>query len=270
MSTRIRAIVALVLAFGCCTAGAADSVLWRSESLYGVSVQLHYPVVIGADATRLNPAIELWIGGECARSPILRNSYLRRETYHNARDCLTALSERCAALEQGSGEGLPANPCQAEVTARVRTDAAALLVIELDSYGSTNYDFLAIPHQGWAVDYLNLDIRSGRTLGLSDLLKLGPLHLAALERLIIRALHTQFHIPADRTLTQAGFDTDQPPIPSSVAVLPSGLLFVYRPSELKFPTGARASVLLPYPQLSSIIRENGPLSRLWRAPAPIH
>ena len=231
---------------------------------------MHYPVVIGADATRLNPAIERWIGGHCARSPILRNSYLRRETYHNARDCLTALSERCAALEQGSGAGLPANPCQAEVTARVRTDTAGLLVVELESYGSTNYDFLAIPHQGWAVDYLNLDIRSGRTLGLSDLLKLGPLDVAALERLIIRALHTQFHIPADRTLTQAGFDTDQPPIPSRVAVLPAGLLFVYQPSELRFPTGAQSSVLVPYPLLSTMILENGPLSRLWRAPAPIH
>jgi hypothetical protein len=270
MSTRVRAIVALVLAFGSCIAGAADSVLWRSESLYGVNVQMHYPVVIGAGATRLNPAIERWIGGNCARSPILRNSYLRRKTYHNARDCLTALSERCAALEQGSGAGLAANPCQAEVTARVRTDVAGLLVIELDSYGSTNYDFLAIPHQGWAVDYLNLDIRSGRTLGLSDLLKLGPPYVADLERLTIRALHTQFHIPANRTLRQAGFDTDQPPLPSTVAVLPSGLLIVYRPSELRFPTGARSSVVLPYPQLSGMIRENGPLSRLWRVPAPIH
>jgi len=256
----IRVAVLLFPAFGCCAAPITDSVRLSTKNLYGIGVHLQYPAVIGVDAARLNPLIERWVGAECSQSPMIRNTNLRHDTYLDAKACVTALSRQCAAWQAASGRSVLAlSPCQAEITVAVKTETADLLVMELSSYGSTDYGTVLPAHPGSDTEYLNLDIRTGRALGVGDLLKFP--YQAALQSMILRSLRAEFHIPANEKLTQAGFDNDYPPIPRRVEVLSKGLLFAYQSSELTFPAGAPPKVLVSYTALSSLIPENGPLSR---------
>jgi hypothetical protein len=253
----------LVLVFAYTVARAAGSIAWRTQTLYGVGVQMRYPVVLGTEAARLNPVIERWMGASCRRSPMIRNTNLGHTTYRDARACVLALSKRCAAWQGASGPSLLATaPCQAKITATIELNKEGLLALELDSYGSTNYNAMAVARPGWDIEYLNLDVRTGRALGLSDLLNLSSRNAAALERAVQGSLRAALRIPSSETLMQAGFSANRPPIASKVEVLGQGLLFRYGPTELRFPVGAAPQVVVPYEALSRLMRHGGALARL--------
>lgn len=254
---------------GWCAAQPAGSISLRTENLYGVGVHIQYPVVVGTDAAALNLVIQRRIGSSCNESPVIRNTYMSRTTYPGAKDCLAALSKECAALQAESGSTLLAmGPCQAEIAAKVELDTAGLLVIGLYNFGSTEHGFLAAPNESASVEYLNLDIATARALGLRDLLK--PSYAAALQRMIVSSLRAQSHVAAGETLTEAGFLTDDPPIPSAIEILPEGIRFSYPAGEITAGSVAPPRVLVSYTQLSSLIREDGPLHRLVHSDTNVH
>jgi len=152
-------------------------------------------------------------------------------------------------------------PCQAEIAANVELDRAGLLVIGLYNFGSIEHGFLAVPNESSNIKYLNLDTATGRALGLRDLLK--PSYTAALQRMIAGSLRAQFHVAADKTLKQAGFLTNDPPIPPEVEVLPDGLRLSYRVGEITGSSVAPPDVMVSYEELSSLIPKDSPLRRLF-------
>lgn len=266
-----RIVGALLLAsvYSWCVAQPAGSIRLRTEDLYGVGVHIQYPLVVGSDAAALNLDIQRWIGARCNESPVIKNTYMSRTTYHGAKDCLAALSKECAALRAESGSTLLAmGPCQAEIAAKVELDTAGLLVISLYNFGSTEHGFLATPNETASVEYLNLDITTARALGLRDLLK--PSYAAPLQRMIASSLRAQSHLAAGETLTKAGFLTDDPPIPSAIEILPEGIQFSYHPGEITGGSAVPPRVLLSYTQLSGLIREDGPLHRLVYSATDVH
>lgn len=222
---------------------------------------MQYPVVVGTNAADLNRIIQRWIGASCNESPVLRDTYPSRATYHGAEDCLAALSKACAALQSESGSTLLATgPCQAEISTRVELDTAGLLVIGLYNFGSTEHGFLAVPNAGASMEYLNLDVATGRALGLRDILQ--PSYPATLERMIARSLRAQAHVANGETLTQAGFLTNNPPIPGTMEILRDGLRFSYRAGEITRESVSPPDVVVSYEVLSSLIPEGSPLRRL--------
>jgi hypothetical protein len=268
-----RIIVSALLAFlcGCSVNESAGSIPLRIENLYGVSVHIQYPVVVGTTAAVLNPIIQGWIGSNCNRSPVIRATYLGEATYRGAKECLAALSKECAALQAESGSSLLAvGPCQAEITAKAKLNTTDLLVIELYNFGSREHGFVPVAKQSADVKYLNLDVATGRILRLPDLLK--PSYAVPLQRMIVHSLRTQLHIPGGEPLTEAGFATNEPPIPALMEIRPEGLRFVYRPGEITAGSVPRPRVLVSYRDLSGLIRENGPLRHLLKASTkiPLH
>lgn len=264
-------VAGLLLASVCgwCVAQPPSSIRLRTVNLYGVGVHIQYPLVIGTGAAALNLDIQHWIGGRCNESPVIKNTYMRRTTYEGAKDCLAAMSKECAALQSQSGSNLLAvGPCQAEIAAKVELDTAGLLVIGLYNFGSIERGFLAAPNESASVEYLNLDIATARALGLRDLLK--PSYTAALQRMIAASLRAQSHVAASETLAEAGFLTDDPPIPSVFEILSEGIRFSYHAGEITAGSVAPPSVLVSYTQLSSVIREDGPLCRLVHSGTNVH
>jgi hypothetical protein len=160
------------------------------------------------------------------------------------------------------------DPCQADIAARVELDTAGLLVIGLYNFGSTEHGFLAAPNESASMEYLNLDIATARTLGLRDLLK--PSYTAVLKRIMASSLRAQSHVAVGETLTEAGFLTDDPPIPSVIEILAEGIRFSYHSGEITAASVAPPRVLVSYTQLSSLIREDGPLHRLVYSGTNVH
>lgn len=251
----------LVTVCGWCAAQPAGSISLRTENLHGVDVHIQYPVVVGAEATALNLIIQRWIGGSCNESPVIRNTYMARMTYRGPKDCLTALSRECAALQTGAASvALAMGPCEAQITAKPELDTDGLLVISLFNFGFAARGFLGIPNESEHTEYLNLDIATGRILNLSDLLK--PSYRAPLQRMIVRSLRAQSHVAGGEPLTQAGFLTNDPPIPATMEILRAGLKFSYRAGEITTGRSAPPNVVVSYEELSSLIPADSPLRRL--------
>lgn len=234
-----------VLVLTACTERTPDSVSWRIEQLEhwqdgGHYVRLHYPVIVGADAARLNLVIQRWIGAHCAVNPTV--------TFGDAKGCLTGLVKDCSELGADSA-------CFVDLTADPWLDAAGCLGIRLEatSYSGGN-------HEQVDIEALNLDVRTGRALGLTDLLNRPDARSLAMR--IAHALRVQRHIPDDKSLTQAGLLTDDIPVSTRVLALPEGLLFIYLAYEIApYPEG-RPQVLVPYADLSDMMLKTSPLPRL--------
>lgn len=260
-SHRVAAAFLLVAVCGWCAAQPAGAISLRTENLYGVDVHIQYPVVVGADAAALNPIIQRWIGRSCNESPAIRNTYMARMTYRGPKDCLRALSNACAALQAGAGVmTLAMGSCQAEITAKAELDMAGLLVISLYNFGFAGRGFVGLPNKGEHAEYLNLDIATGRALSLRDLLQ--PSYKATLERMIVRSLRAQSHVADGETLTQAGFLTNDPPVPAAMEILRSGLEFSYRRGEITKGSVPAPHVVISYEELASLIPKDSPLRRL--------
>lgn len=249
----LAALFSLVL--GCCVARAADSVPWHVKTLSGVDVRMQYPVVEGPDAARLNPMIQHWLWENCQESPILEGTSAGPISHRNAKNCVAALSKVCATLEAESARYFHGPRCQASVRARVAMDTDDLLVV-----GINNYGYAGGAHGSWTVEYLNLDLRTGRALDLDDLLK-AP-YVDALQRLIVQSLRKDWKIPSGEPLTKGGFTTDHPFIPDAVEIEPKGLDFVWQLYDITAYAGGTPAVLIPYRDLASLIRRDGPLARL--------
>ena len=101
---------------------------------------------------------------------------------------------------------------------------------------------LAIPNEGATLEYLNLDVASGRVLGLRDLLK--PSYKATLPRMIASSLRTQAHVASDETLIQAGFYTNDPPIPAAMEIMAAGIKFSYPAGEITAGSVAPPNVVV--------------------------
>lgn len=253
--------VLLVTICGWCAAQPAGSISLHTENLHGVDVHIQYPVVVGADAAALNLIIQRWIGGNCNESPVITGTYMEMTTYRGPKDCLTALSRECAALQAGAGRtALAMGPCQAEIVAKPELDTDGLLVISLYNFGFAARGFLGVPNESEHTAYLNLDIATVRILGLNDLLK--PSYRAPLQRLIARSLRAQSHVTGGEALTQAGFLTNDPPIPAAMEILRAGLKFSYRAGEITDRPGASPDVVVSYEELSSLIPADSPLRHL--------
>ena len=268
MGARITTGVLLSLALAACARPVGPSGNWRTVDLYGVGVHLQYPELLRPNAARVNSAIQRWIGDSCTKSPMVRDTYLRHDKYRDARACVSALSRVCAAQE--GGYSYSPTSCQATITVTVKMHTAGFLVLALESYGLRLSGLMGTPHPGWDYEFLNLDTRTGHVLSLGELVNLNPPHPTDLEREIVGSLRAQFHIPANRTLKQAGFDTEYPPIAKRVEVTPDGLIFVYKKYELKFPVGTRPRIMVPYSALSALIPATSPLRRLLPASGVVH
>lgn len=266
MRVRLLICIALLLAIVACAHHVSPSSGWRSADLYGMNVRMKYPVMLGPNASRLNPLIEHWIGDSCGKSPMLRHTIWQREKYRDARACVAALSRICAARTGGAGVSFTGSPpqCQAIITVNIGMYRAGLLSLQMQSYGSSYNHVIGTPYQSWDTEYLNLDTRAAHVLILGNLVNLSLPDATALEQAIIHALRAKFHIPVNQTLKQAGFDTNYPPIAKRVEVLPTGLMFFYNRYEVKFPVGARPRVMVPYSEISGLIPSTSPLRRLLR------
>ena len=266
---RVAGAFLLVAVYGWCAAQAADSITLRTENLYGVDVHIQYPVAVGPDAAALNLIIQRWIGGSCNESPVIRNTYMERMTYHGPKDCLTALSRACAALQAGAGRtALAMGRCQAEITAKAELNTAGMLVISLYNFGLAARGFLGTSNESEHTEYLNLHIATGRILGLGDLLK--PSYSAVLQRMIVRSLRAQSHVAGSETLTQAGFLTNAPPIPAAMEIRREGLKFSYRAGEITGKSVAPPNVVVSYKELASLIPADSPLHLLLDIPPDPH
>lgn len=271
LRTRFRGVGAFLLVTVCgwCAAQPAGSISLRTENLHGVDVHIQYPVVVGAEAAALNLIIQRWIGSNCNESPVLADTYMARMTYRGPKDCLTALSSECAALQAGAGRvALAMGPCQAEIIAKPELDTDGLLVMSLYNFGFAARGFLGIPNESERTEYLNLDTATGRILSLSDLLK--PSYRAPLQRMIVRSLRAQSHVADSKALTQAGFLTNDPPIPVTMEILRAGLKFSYRAGEITGRSVAPPNVMVSYEELSSLIPADSPLRHLLDRSTNLH
>jgi Protein of unknown function (DUF3298) len=257
INTRSALVVVLTFLLTACTSRPTDSVGWRTERIEHWQatdnyVRLQYPVVIGADAERLNPVIQRWIGANCGDGGT---------TVADARACLSALVKDCSDTIAATSQS-ELKACAVNITTDVWLDAAGLLAINMDV---TSWGGGAHPQE--ETHDLNLDLRSGRALQLGDLLDHWDAETLALR--ITHALRTQRHIGSDQTLMQAGFFVDHLPVPPAVMALPQGLLFTYGPYEIAPGVEGQQQVLVPYDELSGMIRSTGPLPRLHglRSPA---
>jgi hypothetical protein len=236
-----------------CAGRSTESVAWRTARAERWQdsnhyVRMLYPVLIGRDGVHLNPIIQHWIGSHCA------NLDDPGQTYPDAKACMIALFKDCSDV--GSTKLNPGlNACIVNIRADVVLDAAGMLAIkmELDSYGGGAHELVKI-------EDLNLDLHSDTTLGLDDFL--DHYDKETLAHRITDALRVEQHIPADQSLTQAGFLTDDMPVPPTVLALPEGLLFTYQSYDIASFSGGQPQVLLPYADLSDIVRASGPLPRL--------
>jgi hypothetical protein len=234
-----------VLVLTGCAERTPDFVSWRVEQLEHWQdannyVRLHYPVIVGADAARLNPVIQRWIGAHCSVDPTA--------SFSDAKGCLTGIVKYCSELGAETG-------CTVDLWAEPWVDAAGCLGIriEVTSYTGGN-------HEQTDIEALNLEIPSGRALGLTDLLNRPDARSLAMR--ITHALRVQRHIPDDKSLTQAGLLTDDIPVSTRVLALPEGLLFIYLAYEIAPYTEGRPQVLVPYADLSDMVLKTGPLPRL--------
>ena len=242
-------VVILFLLLGSCTDRSTESVAWRTEKIEhwqdsGHYVRLQYPVVLGGSASRLNPVVQRWIGTECGSLVDVG------VTYSDAQGCLNALAQHCVAAGH-----LPQDQCYVDVVVDVRLDAAGLFAIKLQniSYGGG-------AHELYHAANLNIDLQDAHVFALSDLLNNPDTGTLALR--ITHAFRAERHIPEDQTLTQAGYLSDRLPVPTVVMAVPEGLLFSYQTYEIAPFSAGQPQVLVPYSDLSDMVRAEGPLPRL--------
>ncbi len=164
-------------------------------------VRLRYPRIVGDAAARLNPVIERWIGGHC---PVIGP---KPEKFDNIPACVVAFTAACVKQRAHTPAGQHF-ACSMDTTAAIRLDAAGLLGVVLKSYVYTGG-----AHGMTLIADLNLDLHSGRTLKLEDLLNV--VDQTELSDKIERAMRRQRHIAADQSLKQAGFFKNTLPVPST-------------------------------------------------------
>lgn len=213
---------------------------WQHDDDY---VRLRYPRIVGDAAARLNPIIERWIGGHC---PIIGP---KPEKFDNIPACVAAFTAACVKQHAHTPAGQHF-ACTMDSTADIRLDAAGLLGVVLKSYVYTGG-----AHGQTLIADLNLDLNSGRALKLDDLLNV--VDKTVLSDKIEWALRRQRHITADQSLKQAGFFKDNLPVPTTVLVLPEGLLFTYQSYDVAPYVMGQPQALVPYNQLSGMLRRNG-------------
>ncbi|MHB8814332.1 MAG: RsiV family protein [Steroidobacteraceae bacterium] len=206
--------------------------------------------MVGPKAATLNPPIQHWIGSDCDGD----------NSDHGLKDCLAGLASYCAS--PANGGNAPDSTCEDSITAAADMNSDGFLVIELTHSSHANME----PHANWVLEYLNVDVTNGRILDLSDLLT--DHYEPTLDLLLVAALREQWNVPAGKTLTQFGMLTNDPGIPQQFAIRPHGLLLTYQVGDVGPDAFGNMQVLIPYTELSTLIRKNGPLARLiGRGPA---
>lgn len=233
----------------------AHAEAWRADDDYA---KLDFPFVGGPAGQRLNPIIQRWIGARC---PGLPGSAAPPA---DAAACVAAFSSACAALKHDYGADTGTFGCTLDATTEIRLDAAGLLGAIY-----TTYSYTGGAHGSTVVSYLNLDLASGRVFTLEDLLDTRD--TARLSGAIERAIRAERHIPAGRSLEQAGFFTNTLPLPGEVLALPQGLLFTYQSYDVAPYSEGQPHGLVAYTELDGMIRATrllAGLRALGAEPAP--
>lgn len=234
-----------LLAWTCCLAQPAGFLTVQDQTIRQGVAYITYPVVAGPKSATLNAKIQDWIGNNCD---------LADGSHAGLKDCLASLANYCAG-PAGGGDA-PDSTCEDSIEAKVVMNSDGFLVVELNHFSHANME----PHGNWLLEYLNLDVSSGRTLLLSDLL--DSHYEPTLEQMLVRALREQWSGPEGKTPTEIGLWTNDPGIPRQFEITPTGLLFTYQVGDLGPNAFGNIGLPVPYTELSNLIRKDGPLERI--------
>jgi len=120
------------------------------------------------------------------------------------------------------------------------------------TFSILTYAFTGGAHGLETEEFYNLDLRSGRSILLEDLLKPGYDEL--LSQLITRKLHGLYNIPGKQKLTDAGYFTDTIKPTPNFYLTENGIGFYYNHYDIAPYSFGPSDVFLTFDELRELIR----------------
>lgn len=121
----------------------------------------------------------------------------------------------------------------------------------------TETSFLGGAHPNTMTNYFNFDLKSGKRIFLTDIIKKDS--LSVLTKLAEKVFRTNHNMKKNETYKQAGFwfKNDGFWLPENFGIEKKGLLFYYNDYEIAPYYFGPTKILVPYKEIKDIIKENG-------------
>ncbi len=121
----------------------------------------------------------------------------------------------------------------------------------------TETSFLGGAHPNTITNYYNFDLRNGRRISLTDIIKKD--FLKTLIKVAENVFRINHNMKKDETYKQAGFwfKNNGFWLPDNFAIENSGLLFYYNDYEIAPYYFGPTKVLVPYKEIKNFIKDNG-------------
>jgi hypothetical protein len=120
------------------------------------------------------------------------------------------------------------------------------------TFGISSYAFTGGAHGQSVESYTTADLKTGKTLGLSDLFKTG--YADELTRLLTSRLHKDINLPETRKLSEAGYFTDEIKPGENFYLNDNGIGFTYNQYEIAPYSFGITTVFLTNEELKGILK----------------
>jgi hypothetical protein len=132
---------------------------------------------------------------------------------------------------------------EAEITSSILQQNTKALCLSIDSY-----TFLGGAHGNGHSDFQTFDISTGKKIDLASLISDKEKFMSLLDA----EFRKEYELEAGTSLIDAGFDTDELPLPDNMGLGEDGLMMHYNTYEIAPYSGGPSSVVIPREKLNGL------------------
>jgi len=142
-----------------------------------------------------------------------------------------------------------------EVSQNVIFDSLNILTVE-----EFSYSFTGGAHGNYGTGYYNFDAKTGKPLGLGDILI--PNYQEQLKAIVEPIFRNTYLEEGMKNYSEAGFyfENDVFILTENFAITKNGLKFLYNPYEIAPYVMGQQEIIIPYSSLKTLIQEEGVLA----------